>query len=95
MNENFVALMKFQIERARDYYRKAEKGIPLLGKDTRFTVLLASRIYARILDEIERQHYDVFKKRAHTTLSQKLRLIPKIWREARRIQPQKSTKNTI
>ena len=84
-DEKFVALMKFQIGRARDFYQKSEKGIPLLEKDTRFTVLLASRIYARILDEIERQNYDVFKKRAHTTFSQKLRMIPKIWREAKKI----------
>ena len=83
-DENFTALMKFQIERARHYYRKADKGIPLLEKDTRFTVLLASRIYARILDEIERQNYDVFKKRAHTTFWQKLSMIPKIRREVKR-----------
>ena len=85
MNENFVEMMKFQMSRARDYYCKSEKGIPLLEKDTRFTVLLASRIYSKILDEIERQNYDVFTRRAHTTFSQKLRMIPKIWREARRI----------
>jgi 15-cis-phytoene synthase len=84
-DEKFVALMKFQIGRARDFYQKSEKGIPLLEKDTRFTVLLASRIYGRILDEIERQNYDVFKKRAHTTFSQKLLMIPKIWREAKKI----------
>jgi phytoene synthase len=84
-DENFISLMKFQIGRAREYYRKSERGIPLLERDTRFTVLLASRIYARILDEIERQNYDVFQKRAHTTFSQKLLIIPAIWREARRI----------
>ncbi len=82
-NENFVEMMKFQIERARNYYRTGEQGIGLLEKDSRFTVLLASRIYGKILDEIERQNYDVFQKRAHTTFPQKLRLIPKIWREAK------------
>ena len=85
LDGNFVEMMKFQIGRARDYYRKSEKGISLLEKDTRFTVLLASRIYGRILDEIERQNYDVFKKRAHTTFSQKLLIIPKIWLESKRL----------
>jgi len=84
MSGNFAEMMKFQVCRARDFYRKGEKGIALLEKDSRFTVLLASRIYAKILDEIERQNYDVFKKRAHTTKSQKIIAIPKIWREARR-----------
>ena len=85
MNENFVEMMKFQIGRARDFYKKGEQGIPLLEKDSRFTVLLASRIYGRILDEIERQNYDVFARRAHRTLSQKIFSIPKIWLEARNL----------
>jgi len=85
INANFVELMKLQIKRARDYYEKACKGIPLLERDTRFTVLLALRIYSRILDEIERQDYDVFGNRAHTTLRQKFFSIPKIWLEARNL----------
>jgi len=85
MSDNFIKMMKFQIGRARDYYRTGEKGISLLEKDSRFTVLLASRIYARILDEIERQNYDVFTRRAHTTSAQKFLSIPKIWSEARNL----------
>ena len=83
LDENFVRLMKFQIERARSFYQKGELGIPLLEKDSRFCVLLASRIYGQILDEIEKQDYDVFRKRAFTTRGQKLLSVPKIWREAR------------
>lgn len=82
---NFRELMKFQIERARSFYAKGEKGIPLLEKDSRFTVLLASRIYSKILDEIEKLDYNIFLKRAHTTKSQKFLSIPKIWREARKM----------
>ncbi len=85
INENFIELMKFEIERATDYYAIAEKGIALLERDTRFTVLLASRIYAKILEKIEKQNYNVFLKRAHTTLSQKIFSVPKIWLAARRI----------
>ncbi len=82
-NENFVELIKFQIERAREFYRKSYKGITLLEKDARFTVLLALRIYSQILDEIERQDYDVFQKRAHTTFRRKVFSVPKIWLEAK------------
>ena len=78
----FVELIKFEIERARDYYAKAEQGIALLEPDARFTVLLAARIYAKILNEIERQNHNVFIKRAHTTRLQKIAAIPKIWRAA-------------
>lgn len=82
IDENFVELTKFEIARSRRYYQKAEKGISFLEKDTRFTVLLALRLYSKILDEIERQHYDVFNQRAHTTTTQKIFSIPAIWREA-------------
>lgn len=84
-DENFEKLMKFQVARARKYYLKGEQGIPLLEKDSRFTVLLASRIYAKILDEIEKQNYNIFTKRAHTTKSQKMFSIPKIWLEAKKM----------
>ncbi|CAN5699235.1 phytoene/squalene synthase family protein [soil metagenome] len=82
-DEKFKRLIKFQIERARSFYQKGEQGIPLLEKDSRFTVLLASRIYAKILDEIEKQNFNVFVKRAHTTRKQKFFSIPKIWFESR------------
>lgn len=82
-NSDFVALMKFQIARARTFYEKSYKGIALLDADARFTVLLALRIYSRILTEIERQNYDVFQKRAHTNFRQKLFSIPRIWLEAK------------
>ncbi len=85
VNSRFIELMKFEIERARDFYKKAEKGIPLLEKDVRFTVLIASRIYAKILDEIERQNYDVFRKRAHTSLAQKIVNLPIIWLESKKL----------
>lgn len=85
MSENFVDLMKFQIQRARDFYRRGELGIPLLERDSRFTVLLASRTYSRILDEIEKLGYNVFIKRAHTSRAQKILSIPKIWCAAKRM----------
>lgn len=84
-NENFRQMMKFQIARAREFYAEGEKGIALLEKDSRCTVLLASRTYARILNEIERQNYNVFTKRAHTSKPQKILMLPKIWLEARQL----------
>lgn len=85
IDANFIELMKFQIARARQYYEESKTGIPMLSKDVRFTVLLALRLYSKILDEIERQNYDIFKQRAHTTKTQKLLSIPKIWLEAKKL----------
>ncbi|HVF27998.1 MAG TPA: phytoene/squalene synthase family protein [Pyrinomonadaceae bacterium] len=85
VTENFRGLMRFEIERARSFYREAEKGIPLLDRETRFTVLLAARLYARILDEIERADFNVFTRRAHLTFFEKVRAAPRVWREARKL----------
>lgn len=84
-SNDFRELVKFQIERAKKYYLLGEKGIPLLAKDSRFCVLLASRIYAQILDELEKQDYNLFAGRVFTSSSQKLLSVPRIWREARRL----------
>lgn len=72
ISENFIAFMKFQINRARELYDNASKGINLLHKDGRFAVKIAAKLYEAILDKIEQQKYDVFSKRAHTSFIEKL-----------------------
>ncbi|MBI4852527.1 MAG: phytoene/squalene synthase family protein [Acidobacteria bacterium] len=79
INENFIALMKFQIKRARAFYREADEGIKMLEPDSRLTVLAASRLYGAILDQIERNCYDVFTMRASLSLSAKIMRLPNIW----------------
>ncbi|QUV84691.1 squalene/phytoene synthase family protein [Chloracidobacterium aggregatum] len=78
-----VALLKFEICRARDFYREAECGIRLLSPDSRFTVFLSSRLYGGILRDIERHGYDVFSRRAHLSLGAKLWAVPPLWVRAR------------
>ncbi|MCF8382031.1 MAG: phytoene/squalene synthase family protein [Chlorobium sp.] len=83
MNGNFLELMKFQIERARSYYRSAEKGIPMLEKESRFAVMVSSQNYCNILKAIEKNGYDVFSRRAYRSFYQKIRTIPGIWYKTR------------
>jgi len=84
-DRNFRELMRFEIERARSFYSEGEKGVAFLEPDTRFTVLYASRIYSRILDEIEALGHDVFSERAHTTKTQKILAMPSVWIESRKL----------
>jgi phytoene synthase len=85
VNDNFVALMRFEIARARALYAEADLGLPRLHRDARLPVLSASRLYARILARIERNGYDVFTRRAHTSTIEKLLALPRLWRAARRL----------
>jgi len=63
-DDRFRALMRFQIERARQYYAQAEPGLALLAPQGRFAVKMAARLYREILKRIEAFDYDVFNRRA-------------------------------
>lgn len=70
-SDRFIALMKFEIDRARKLYAEAEPGILLLPKEARKAVKLGLVLYSRILDRIERRGYDVFGGRARTSTTEK------------------------
>lgn len=74
----FQELMQFQIARARSLYAESRLGIPALDRYGRFTTLVASDLYARILDCIEAMNYDVFLTRAHCTTMEKVLALPGI-----------------
>lgn len=72
-DENFKSLLKFQIRRARDFYKSSEKGIKLIpDKKSRFVILNMKEIYSGILDSIEKNDYDVFSARAHVNIIGKI-----------------------
>jgi phytoene synthase len=72
VTQGFESLMRFEIARARALYAEADAGISHLPRDSRRAVLLARRLYAKILDKIEQRDFDVFNGRAHTTPLEKL-----------------------
>lgn len=69
--EAFVALMKFQIARARALYAASDRGIAELPGRVRLAVKLARILYSRILDRIENSDFDVFSRRARTSRLEK------------------------
>jgi phytoene synthase len=78
VDRRFIALMQFENQRATRLYQQALPGISLLAARARPAVRAAALLYARILDEIEALGYQVYTKRAHTTLRQKVSMLPKI-----------------
>jgi phytoene synthase len=80
----FVELMRFQIGRARQFYREAEPGIEILARECRYTVRLSSRVYEKILDRIEQNGYDSLSRRAYVPLHGKLATLPAVWFETSR-----------
>jgi len=60
----FVALMRFEIERTRALYAIADRGVAHLPGRSQRCIKAARDLYSRILDEIEAQGHDVFSGRA-------------------------------
>jgi phytoene synthase len=79
VDERWRNLMRFQIQRTRQFYAKAETGISYLSADARLPVWAALIHYSRILKVIERNDYDVFNQRAYVPKLQKLRALPVAW----------------
>ncbi|MDD5254821.1 MAG: phytoene/squalene synthase family protein [Candidatus Omnitrophica bacterium] len=76
VTENFASLMRFQLERARGYYRRACPGIQSLPSPrVRLVVLMIMRMYAQILTEIERRGYDIFSRRVYLNSFQRASLM--------------------
>jgi phytoene synthase len=72
VDERFVALMRFEIERARRLYEVADEGMNYIPRGRRLPVIVARELYAAILDRIEAQRYDIFSRRAQVSRPAKL-----------------------
>ena len=71
----FLELMKFEVQRAREWF---ERGMPLVkqvGRELAVDLLLFSRGGQEILNAIERQGFDVLRKRPVISKPRKLWLV--------------------
>jgi 15-cis-phytoene synthase len=78
-SENWREFMRFQISRTRQLYADAGPGIRLLEKEGQLAILAASDLYQGILEEIEKNDYDVFNRRARLSAMGKLSRLPALW----------------
>ncbi|MBI3909767.1 MAG: phytoene/squalene synthase family protein [Armatimonadetes bacterium] len=84
VNDAFRALMRFQVERARDYYERARPLPELVHPASRPCLVAMVQIYEGILDRIESGGYDVFRSRAGLPAWTKLAIAGRAWLQARR-----------
>jgi phytoene synthase len=76
VNDDWRALMRFQLKRARDWFARSEAGVRWLAPDARWPVWASLRLYRGILDVIEKNDYDVFRRRAYVPRMGKLIDLP-------------------
>jgi phytoene synthase len=71
-SEKFEALMKFQADRARTVYDEAFALLPKEDRRAQRPGLMMAAIYRTLLDEIERDHFQVLNQRISLTPLRKL-----------------------
>jgi phytoene synthase len=75
VDDAFRALMRFEIARSRRLYSTAAQGIRLLHPSARPAVEAAMRLYAGILDAIERADYRVLDRRVSVSPARRAGLL--------------------
>ena len=81
-SDNFPALMKFQAQRARAAYTEAFALLAPEDRRTQRPGLIMAAIYHALLDEIERDNFQVLHQRISLTPIRKLWLAWKTWIKA-------------
>ncbi len=79
-DDRFTSFLMFQIQRCDELYARSAAGIPLLDPSGRTAVAVASHLYQEILRKIEKQHYNIFIRRAQTSGWEKAWLAFTAWK---------------
>jgi 15-cis-phytoene synthase len=79
VDENYINMMKYEIEKAKMYYERARRGVFMLAPESRLPVQSSLDAYGRILDKIVDNGYDSLTTRAYVDKWEKLSLIPYSW----------------
>jgi phytoene synthase len=77
--DQFVALMRFETQRARDCYREAVRALPEADRRAQRPGLMMASIYHTLLDELERDQWHVLDQRVALTPIRKFWLAWKGW----------------
>ena len=76
--------LAFQVQRVRELEERSRPGVAMLAPSSRDCIEAARVLYCGIVDEVERNDYDVFDRRATVPLTRRLAVAFPAWRRARR-----------
>jgi phytoene synthase len=82
LTPEIIRALKFQIARVRELQKEADPGIELLHPTSRPCIRAASELYCGIVDEVEAIGYDIFNKRAQTSMARRIRVAGKAYLQA-------------
>jgi phytoene synthase len=85
-NLAFADLMRFEAERAREYYAKAERALQALPRNERRALTVAEimrAVYSRILQRIQASDFRVFEQRVTLSTRHRLMVAASVWLRSR------------
>jgi phytoene synthase len=75
VTDSFRALMKFQVQRVRDHYDRAQPLLQVIHEDARRCTRLMGSVYYGVLERIESSEYEIFGRRIGLSLGAKVALV--------------------
>lgn len=78
-NDKFIAMMEFQVQRAKKYYFEARSELMSEDKNSMLPAQVMDEIYFRLLEKIELNNYNVFRKKIKVSLVHKIMIAVKHW----------------
>lgn len=78
-DDRFRELMRFEVSRARSFYRSAPLLVPMVEPISRGGLAAMINIYQAILNKIEDRSFDIFSNRVELSLHEKVRLAGQGW----------------
>jgi len=79
VNEPFTNLMRFQAQRAKEYFHSGFKLLPYLSYRSRACPAVLGQLYRKVLEGIESADYDVLHHRVSLSKPQKIRVMAQTW----------------
>ncbi len=77
VNDSFIHLMRFEADRAKQFYSRARNLLPMVEKSSKPALWAMMEIYERLLDRIVRRRYDVFQNSIRLTGMEKMSIAMK------------------
>jgi squalene synthase HpnD len=78
-NQNFKALMNYEVDRAKKYFIKATEALDLDDKGSMFAARAMQHIYYKILEKIEKVEYDIFSNDVKISKVEKVGISLGVW----------------
>ena len=78
-NENFVSLMRFEAQRAKQYFELANNSLNFEDKPSMFAARAMQHIYFNLLKKIEARSFNVFSEDIKVPKSQKTAIAVGVW----------------